>query len=51
MEAGKERLSSDTVEDATRSNVDELKREKNRLKRLVPELSLQMHVLKRTDVQ
>jgi transposase len=50
MEAGKERLTRDTVRNATRSEVDELKRENNRLKQLVAELSLQVHVLKKTAV-
>ena len=50
MEAGKERLTRDTVRNATRSDVDELKRENNRLKQLVAELSLQVHVLKKTAV-
>ena len=45
MEAGKERLTRDTVRDATRFEVDGLKRENTRLKQLVAELSLQVHVL------
>jgi len=48
MEAGKERLVRDNVRDATRSEVQELKRENARLKQLVAELSLQVHVLKKT---
>jgi len=48
MEAGKERLTRDTARDATRSEVSELKRENARLKTLVAELSLQVHVLKKT---
>ena len=48
MEAGKERLTRDTGRDATRSEVNELKRENARLKTLVAELSLQVHVLKKT---
>ena len=50
MEAGKERLTRDTVRDATRGEVQELKRENSRLKTLVAELSLQVHVLKKTAV-
>jgi transposase len=50
MEAGKERLVRDNVRDATRSEVQELKRENARLKQLVAELSLQVHVLKKTAI-
>ena len=50
MEAGKDRLTRDTVRDATRTEVGELKRENTRLKQLVAELSLQVHVLKKTAV-
>jgi len=50
MEAGKERLTRDTVRDATGSEVQELKRENARLKTLVAELSLQVHVLKKTAI-
>ena len=50
MEAGKERLQRDTVRDATRTEVDGLKRENARLKQMVAELSLQVHVLKKTAV-
>ena len=50
MEAGKERLQRDTVRDASRAEIQELKRENNRLKQLVAELSLQVHVLKKTAV-
>jgi len=50
MEAGKERLQRDIVRDATRAGVEELKRENARLKQLVAELSLQVHVLKKTAV-
>jgi transposase len=48
MEAGKERLQRDTTRDATGAEVNELKRENARLKQLVAELSLQVHVLKKT---
>ncbi|MFC1944155.1 transposase [Chloroflexota bacterium] len=50
MEAGKERLQRDTARDATRSEVEAFKRENERLKQLVAELSLQVHVLKKTAV-
>lgn len=50
MEAGKERLQRDTIRDATRTEVQEVKRENARLKQLVAELSLQVHVLKKTAV-
>ena len=50
MEAGKERLQRDIVRDATRAEIQELKRENARLKQLVAELSLQVHVLKKTAV-
>ena len=50
MEAGKTRLARDTVRDATRAEVDSLKRENERLKQLVAELSLQVHLLKKTEV-
>ena len=47
MEAGKERLTRDTVRDAARAEVQELKRENARLKTLVAELSLEVYVLKK----
>lgn len=50
MEAGKERLSREMVRDATRREVQELKRDNARLKQLVAELSLQVHVLKKTSI-
>jgi len=50
MEAGKERLTRDTVRDATRAEVQELKRENARLKTLVAELSLEVYVLKKTAI-
>ena len=50
MEAGKDRLIGDTARDATKAEVEALKRENVRLKQLVAELSLQVHVLKKTAV-
>ncbi len=48
MEAGKSRLQRDTVRDANKHEVENLKRENTRLKQLVGELSLDMYVLKKT---
>jgi transposase len=48
MEAGKDRLTRDTVRDASRSEVQEIQRENARLKQVVAELSLQVYVLKKT---
>ena len=50
MEAGKERLVRDTVRDATRAEVDGVKRENERLKQLVVDLSLKVHVLKKSEI-
>lgn len=50
MEAGKDRLQRDATRDATKAEIQELKRENTRLKQLVAELSLQVHVLKKTAV-
>ena len=50
MEAGKERLSRDTVRDATRQEIDELKRDKAELMHLVADLSLEVYRLKKTAV-
>ena len=50
MEAGKERLERDTTRDVTKTEVAELKRDCARLKQLVAELSLQVHVLKKTAI-
>jgi transposase len=50
MEAGKERLQRDTIREATTSEIQNLKRENDRLKQMVAELSLQVHVLKKTAV-
>jgi len=48
MEAGKDRLTRDITRDATRTEIQGIKRENARLKQLVAELSLQVHVLKKT---
>jgi len=48
MEAGKERLTRDVTRDTTRIEIQDMKRENARLKTMVAELSLQVHVLKKT---
>lgn len=48
MEAGKERLTRDLTRDATKREIQDMKRENARLKTLVAELSLQVQVLKKT---
>ena len=50
MEAGKERLTRDTVRDATRQEIDELKRENSDLKHMVADLSLEAYRLKKTAI-
>ena len=50
MEAGKERLSRDTVRDATRQEIGTLKRDNADLKQMVAELSLDLHHLKKTAI-
>jgi len=50
LEAGKERLTRDTVRDATRGEIDALKRENGDLKQLVADLSLDVYRLKKTAV-
>ena len=50
MEAGKERLTRDARRDATRAEVDMLKRDNERLKQIVAELSLEVHLLKKTAI-
>ena len=64
MEAGKERLTRDTVRDATRREIEHLKREDHDgrtttgeprredhdLKQLVADLSLEVHRFKRTAI-
>jgi transposase len=48
MEAGKARLRGDEKRDATRAEVEDLKRENERLKLLVAEVSLENMVLKKS---
>ena len=50
MEAGRERLSRYTVRDATRQEIQDLKRENGELKQLVAELSLEVYRLKKTAI-
>ena len=50
MEAGKERLTRDSVRDATRQEIEQLKRENSELKELVSELSLELHRFKKTSL-
>ena len=50
MEAGKERLTRDTVRDATRQEINELKRESTDLKQLVADLSLDVYWLKKMAI-
>jgi hypothetical protein len=49
VQVGKESLACDTVSDATSVEIEELKWENVRLKQLVAELTLQVHVLKKTS--
>ena len=48
MEAGKERLTRDSVHDATRQELEQFNRENSELKQLVGELSLDLHRIKKT---
>ena len=50
MEAGKERLTRDAVRDATRQEIEQIKRENTDLKYLVADLSLEGYRLKKTVI-
>ena len=50
MEAGKERLTRDAVRDATRQEIEQIKRESSDLKHLVADLSLEVYRLKKTAI-
>ena len=50
IEAGKERLTRDTIRDATRQEIDGMKRENTELKHLVADLSLEAYRLKKTSI-
>jgi len=47
MEAGKERLTHDTIRDATRQEIEQVRRENAELKHLVADLSLEAYRLKK----
>ena len=49
LEAGKKRLSGDTVREATSSEVGDLRSENDQLKQLVAELSLKNRLLKKSQ--
>jgi hypothetical protein len=51
MEAGKERLTLDTIRDATRQEIESLKWENHDLKQLVTDLFLEVHLLKKQSSQ
>ena len=50
MEAGKERLTRDAARDATRHEIEQIKRENTELKHLVADLSLEAYRLKKTAI-
>jgi len=50
IEAGKERLTRDAVRDATRQEIDGIKRENAELKHLVAGLALEAYRLKKTSI-
>ena len=50
MEAGKERLTRDAVRDATRQEIEQIKRDSTELKHLVADLSLEAYRLKKTAI-
>ena len=50
MEAGKERLTRDSVRDATGQEIQALKRENDELKQLVAERSLEAYRVKKTAI-
>jgi transposase len=50
MEAGKERLTRDTLRDVTRQEIDNIKRENTELKQLVADLTLDVYRLKKTAI-
>ena len=50
MEAGRERLTRDSVRDATRQQIQALKLENGELKQLVADLSLEVYRLKKTAI-
>ena len=50
MEAGKERLTRETVRDATGQEIQQLRRDNYELKRLVADLSLEIYRIKKTAI-
>ena len=50
MEAGKERLTRDSIRDATRQEIESLKRENHDLKELVADLSLEGYRFKKAAI-
>jgi len=50
MEGGKERLTHDTIRDATRQEIQQIRRENSELKQLVADLSLEAYRLKKTSI-
>ncbi len=50
MEAGKERLTRNTVRDATRQEIEQLRRENRDLKEIVADLVIETHRLKKTAI-
>jgi len=50
MEAGKERLSRNTIRDATRHEIEQLKRENREMKEIAAELLLETYRLKKTSL-
>jgi len=50
IEAGKERLTRDSVRDATRQEINQIKRENVELKQLVADLTLDVYRLKKTVI-
>ena len=50
IEAGKERLTRDAARDATRREIETMKRENDELKSLVADLSLEAYRLKKTSI-
>ncbi len=50
MEAVKDRLTRETVRDATRQEIQQLRRENNEFKQVVADLSLEAYRLKKTTI-
>ena len=50
MEAGKERLTRNTLRDATRQEIEQFKRENGDLKEIVADLVIETHRLKKTVI-